>query len=54
MPHPVAIPPRPLTATGELRPAPEDPEQTLSLFAEYAELVSQQGAYVNADNAESE
>jgi hypothetical protein len=35
--------------SGPVRPAPEDPEQTLNLNAADAELVRSQGGYVNAD-----
>jgi hypothetical protein len=35
--------------SGPVRPAPENPEQTLNLNAADAELVKSQGGYVNAD-----
>ena len=38
--------------TGEMRPAPADPAQTLNLPEQDAQLVSEQGAYVNADNVQ--
>ena len=34
--------------TPEVRPAPEDPAQTLNLEAEDARTVTEQGAFVNA------
>jgi hypothetical protein len=36
--------------TGPVRPAPEDPAQTLNLKAADADLVRSQGAYINADD----
>lgn len=38
--------------TGPVRPAPEDPAQTLKLDAEDAKTVSDQGGYINADSAQ--
>jgi len=38
--------------TGPVRPAPANPAQTLNLPTEDARLVSQQGAYINAENAD--
>ena len=38
--------------SGPVRPAPENPEQTLNLNAADAELVRSQGGYVNADEVE--
>ena len=34
---------------GPVRPAPQDPAQTLKLDEQDAQLVSEQGGYVNAD-----
>ncbi len=39
--------------TGELRPAPENPGQTLNLPDQAARQVSRQGAYVNADSVQA-
>jgi hypothetical protein len=39
--------------TGPVRPAPEDPAQTLNLPAQDAQMVSEQGAYINADRVET-
>jgi hypothetical protein len=36
--------------TGPVRPAPEDPAQTLNLKAADADLVRSQGGYINADD----
>lgn len=36
--------------TGPVRPAPEDPARTLNLNAADADLVSSQGAYINAED----
>jgi hypothetical protein len=36
--------------TGPVKAAPQDPEQTLNLSADDAQLVRSQGAYVNADD----
>jgi hypothetical protein len=38
--------------TGPVKEAPEDPAQTLDLPEQDAALVSEQGAYVNADSVE--
>ena len=38
--------------TGEMRPAPQNPGRTLNLSDTDARQVSQQGAYVNADDVE--
>ena len=38
--------------TGPVRPAPEDPAQTLNLDAAEAKVVTDQGAYVNAETVE--
>ena len=38
--------------TGPVRPAPEDPAQTLNLDRADAQVVEQQGGYVNADSVE--
>ena len=36
--------------TGPVRPAPEDPAQTLKLSEADAKTVSERGSYVNADS----
>ncbi len=51
------LPPRPGRAdvvdlTGPVRPAPQDPAQTLNLEAADAQVVEQQGGYVNADEVQ--
>lgn len=38
---------------GEVRPAPEDPAQTLKLSAADAERLTGQGAYINADEVQA-
>lgn len=38
-----------VTLSGPVRPVPDDPEQTLGLDATGAEQLTQQGAYVNAE-----
>ncbi len=38
--------------TGPVRPAPQDPAQTLNLGRADAQLVEEQGGYVNADRVE--
>ena len=38
--------------TGPIKEAPENPAQTLDLPEDDAALVSEQGAYVNADTVE--
>lgn len=38
--------------TGETRPAPEDPEQTLNLDRRSAEIVRSQGVFINASTVE--
>ncbi len=41
-----------VNVTGPVRPSPQEPEQTLKLSAEQAQVVRERGAYVNADRGE--